>query len=317
MLDDGPARERAAAQHGLVSTSDLVELGYGDDQRRRLIDGRRWERVAPRVLRLVGAPDTTAQRAMRACLGAGAGGALAGRSSGAWWGIAGNVLEPFEVERFRGHAGRSTRGPGRHEPCLLPAHHVRVLDGVPVVVPARALFEIAGSRRRGAEIPAWVERMSRMTDAAWADRLVSGRTLHTMLVELAQRGRPGIRVMRQVLADRPVDYVPPASGLEARVQQILERAGERPLRRQIDSGDDAGWIGRVDFRDDRLPFILEVQSERFHTSLTATQDDLRRIARLRRAGYEVRELTDIDVWHRPQKVVETVATARRRLERAA
>jgi very-short-patch-repair endonuclease len=317
MLDDTSARLRAARQHGLLSVRDLADLGFDVKARGHLVDGRRWERIAPRVVRLVGARETTAQRAMRAVLEAGTGGALAGRSAAAWWGISGNSLEPFEVVRDRGHAGRAARGSGRHEPCLLPADHVRILDDIPLVVPARALFEIAGTRRRGAEIAHWVDRMARMTYVAWSDRLVSGRSLHSMLEDLAQRGRSGIRVMRQVLADRPIDYVPPASGLESRLAQILQRAGERPLRRQIDTGDGRSWIGRVDFRDDELPLIVEVQSERFHTSLTASEDDAVRLARLRLAGFSVLEVTDVDVWQRPDRVVNLVAEARRHLCRAA
>jgi very-short-patch-repair endonuclease len=317
VIDESAARALAAGQHGLLSICDLARLGFGPEERRRLIDGRRWARVAPRVVRLVGTPETTHQKAMLAVLRAGAGGALSARSAGAWWGMAGNVLEPFEVERYRGHAGRSTRGQGRHEPCLLPEHHVRVLEGIPVVVPARALFEIAGTRRRGAELPWWVDRMARMTDVAWSNRLVSGHTLHAMLEELAQRGRPGIRVMRQVLQDRPVSYDPPASGLESRFAQILEHGGERPLRRQVNVGDENGWIGRVDFHDDVVPLVVEVQSERFHSGLTATSDDATRIGRMRRAGFTVIELSDVDVWQRPDRVVERVATERRRLTRVA
>src|SRR5690606_31173968 len=128
-------------------------------------------------------------------------------------------------------------------------------------------------------------------DSAWAMRLVSGVTLHAMLGELAQRGRSGIATMRLVLRERDVDYVPPASGLESRVVQILQRAGLDPLRRQVDVGADQ-WIGRVDFRDPVLPFVLEVQSERFHRSRLDRQLDGRRIDRLERAGFVVREITD-------------------------
>ena len=123
--------------------------------------------------------------------------------------------------------------------------------------------------------------------------------------------------MRLVLADRPISYVPPASGLESRLAQILARAGQPPLRRQIDTGDEGHWIGRVDFRDERRPFILEVQSERFHTSLSASTDDLVRFDRLARAGFVVAQVTDTDVWLRPEHVVQTVITARVRCDRAA
>jgi very-short-patch-repair endonuclease len=137
-------------------------------------------------------------------------------------------------------------------------------------------------------------------------------TMHGMLEELAQRGRPGIRVMRQVLANRGLDYVPPASGLESRFVQVLRNANIKPMRRQIDTGDEAGWIGRVDFRDDELPLVVEVQSERFHSSLIDRQLDAARIERLERAGFVVVELTDTQVWHRSHEVVEAVTAGRRR-----
>jgi hypothetical protein len=115
--------------------------------------------------------------------------------------------------------------------------------------------------------------------------------------------------MRAVLADRGPGYIPPASGLESRVVQILQRAGLPPLRRQVDSGGDR-WIGRVDFRDPALPFILEIQSERFHASLIDRQLDSERIGRLRAAGFVVREVTDIDVWTRPDRLLTAVREGR-------
>jgi hypothetical protein len=223
--------------------------------------------------------------------------------------VPGNLLEPVEVVRWRHRSERRPVGGARHEPLLLPDHHVVCLDGVRTVVPARALFDVAGSRRGGAKLDWWYDKVARMVDTAWAMRLVSGPTLHAMFGELAQRGRPGIAVMRAVLADRGLDYVPPASGLESRVQQVLERAGLPALRRQVDVGADR-WIGRVDFRDPVLPFILEVQSERFHSSLIDRQLDARRIEALVAAGYVVHEVTDVDVWHRPQRLLAAVVEGR-------
>src|SRR3546814_16333358 len=81
----------------------------------------------------------------------------------------------------------------------------------------------------------------------------------------------GIRTMRQVLATRGLDYVPPASNLEARFEQILLQAGEAPMRRQVDIGDGDRWIGRVDFRDADLPLLVEIPSERFTAGLIDKQ----------------------------------------------
>ena len=180
-----------------------------------------------------------------------------------------------------------------------------MLGAVPVVVPARALFDVAG--QRGIH----PKRVERAVDNAWARRLVSGRSLRLMLDDLAQRGRPGIRVMREILRDRDPDYVPPASGLENRVVEILRQAGDRPLCRQVDAGDDQTWIGRVDFADDEVPFVLEVQSERFHASLVDQRADRERLRRLAAAGFVVATVSEVDVWWRTARVVEAVRRGRR------
>jgi hypothetical protein len=312
MIDDRPLRRLAATQRGLVSVTQAAALGFDRTRRRRLIDGRRWERVTPRVVRLVGAEPSLAQRCLTAILDAGGGAALSGASAAAWWNIPGNQLDPIHVARWRDRSATPLRSDRRHAPCLLPDHHVVVLDGVPVQVPARALFDIAGTRRRGVELPWWVARMERMVDNAWSARLVSGTTMHAMLEDLAQRGRPGIRVMRAVLAKRGVDYVPPASNLEARCIQILDEGGVPPMRRQVNTGDERGWIGRVDLRDAELPLIVEVQSERFHSSLVDQQLDAERVDRLEAAGFVVVQVTDVEVWHHPRDVLHAVLDGRRR-----
>jgi very-short-patch-repair endonuclease len=82
------------------------------------------------------------------------------------------------------------------------------------------------------------------------------------------------------------------------------------MRRQAESGGDV-WVGRVDFRDAWLPLIAEIQSERYHTALTDTQADEVRSAALRDAGFEVIEITEHQVWHRPDEVVRLIEDARR------
>jgi very-short-patch-repair endonuclease len=311
-------RPLAARQLGLVTVEQAMAVGATSDVLRRMVDGRRWERATPRILRLLGTPTSLEQRALASVLDAGHGGALSHSSSLAHWGVAGNRLRPFHVTRTRDRANRPGRLATVHEPLVLPEHHVVELDGIRVTVPARALIEVAGMRRRGAELPWWVDRIARMVDTAWAQRLVSGASLRAMVDELSERGRPGLRVMRQVLAERGEGYVPPASGLEARVAQILARAGLGSMRRQVDLGDQHRWIGRVDFVDEPPSrVVLEVQSERFHSSLIDRQLDGERRKRLARAGYEVVEVTDVDVWHRPHVVVEAVTEARRRDRRRA
>ena len=77
--------------------------------------------------------------------------------------------------------------------------------------------------------------------------------------------------------------MPPASGLEGRTKEILAEAGLGGSRRQVDVGDDR-WVGRVDFLSERAPLIVEVQSERYHRSLSDEWHDAARRAALEAAG---------------------------------
>ena len=66
------------------------------------------------------------------------------------------------------------------------------------------------------------------------------------------------------------------------------------------------WTGRVDFRHDTVPFVLEVQSEAFHSALTDVEHDERRHQRLVADGFTYREVWDTAVWAQPNVVVDTV-----------
>jgi hypothetical protein len=98
--------------------------------------------------------------------------------------------------------------------------------------------------------------------------------------------------------------VPPASGLESRVVQLLRSVGIE-LRPQIDSGGEH-WTGRVQLRHPVLPLIVEVQSERHHAALVDRDADDRRLTALRRQGFVVVTLWDVDVWARPRAVISDV-----------
>jgi very-short-patch-repair endonuclease len=176
-----------------------------------------------------------------------------------------------------------------------------MLDGVPVASPALVVFQLAGQVQ-----PLRVERAC---DNALAMGLVSGQTLHALLDELAEHGRNGITVMREILAERPHDYVPPASGLERRFARILEEAGEEPMRRQVDVGGE-GWVGRVDFADPSLPLLVEINSERYHSALLDRLADQARYEALRAVGFTVLAFWDTEICHEPQRVVLEIRRAR-------
>jgi len=239
---------------------------------------------------------------MAAVLDAGIGAAASRRTAAALWGLPGfdldrpEVTRPYGVEQFRPTLGRL------HRTRLLPPHHVTTVEGIPVTTVPRTLFDLAGVLHPG--------KTERTLDNALAMSPTLLPALHRMLPELAERGRTGITLMRERLADRPAGYIAPASGLEARFVHLLEEAGI-PTRRQVDLGGD-GWIGRVDLQIPGTNLVVEVDSARFHTSRLDRERDARRDAELRAAGYEVVRVTEEEVWYAPSVAVRRVLTAYRR-----
>lgn len=295
-------RNLAQEQHGVVARRQCRALGYDADRLESAIRRGDWAALSPRVLRRVGAPTTPRMHVMAVALDAGTDAVASHRTAAALWGLPGFTLARPEASVLRRKDGEGARLGRVHRPRSLPAHHCTVVDGIPVTTPARTVFDLAGVLP-----PA---RTERALDNAVAQRPPLLRILHRMLPELAERGRSGITVMRELLTARPVGYIAPASGLEARVIRLLEEAGMR-IRRQVDLGGD-DWIGRVDLLVEGTDVVVEVDSARFHSSLLDRRQDIRRDLELRGAGYRVVRVTEEEVWTAPASVVRKVRLAVRR-----
>lgn len=293
----------AGTQHAVVATWQLRAVGLTKTEVHRLRRSPGWEARSGRVLARRGAPVTEEQRLMAAVLDASPGAAVAGPTAAAMWGVPGFDADTIHVVRHKGMSRRPSELCQVHEVVdLLPAH-LKVLRGITVVSPARLVCELTATHPHRAE---------RALDHLWASRLLDGRTFRRTVGELAGRGRQGSPIMRELDAARGPAYVPPASNLERRFQEIVPGT----WRRQVELGDEE-WCGRVDFLHPVLPLVAEIQSQRFHSSLVDRAADGRRRARLEGAGLEVVEVWDVDVFHRPQRVREVIASAERRLRAAA
>jgi len=297
----------ATRQHSLVAAWQLYGLGASRTEVDRIRQGRRWSPLTPRVLALRGSPATVERDVMAAVLDASPGAVVSHASAAALWGAPGCRPLPIHVTRHRGIARRASTLCRVHEVVdLLPAH-VRLLRGIPITSPARTVFDLAYGFH-----PARVERL---LDWFWAERLVDGRTVECTIAELAERGRSGSTLMRELVSVRGPAYVPPSSTLERRFEQVLAERCLPPMRRQVDSGGEQ-WSGRVDYRDQHLPLVVEVQSERHHAALVDRADDAARRARLEGDGFEVVEVWDTEVWHDADVVADRVRAARHRLTAA-
>src|SRR5258705_508559 len=76
------------------------------------------------------------------------------------------------------------------------------------------------------------KRAERALDTGLSMGLVTIPSMEVCLRELRRQGRNGTIVLDDLLRVRPIDYVAPATGLEARFQEIVGPG----WRRQVDSG---------------------------------------------------------------------------------
>ena len=291
----------AARQHGAVSIPQLTVLGAGRNVVSHMIASGQWERISPMVLRRTGSPPTREQELMIAVLDTGAGAALSHFAGALMWGA--NVRSGFpDVTRQRGTTTIPSRFARVHEPRLFPEHHRTVLDGIPVCVASRIPFDIAATAPSQA---------AKVLDRLWALNVLSYTTTADMLDELAERGRKGIRLMRELLAERGPDYRPNDTNLEDRFQELARQAGLHHLVRQRNlCGRE--WLGRVDFVWLEAKLVIEVQSAKYHDALTDRAADAARRDSLTAEGWRVQEFWDSDIWFDPAGTVRRLRLLRSR-----
>ncbi len=296
--------ELSESQHALVARRQVRDLGYSNSAVTRMWTmSPYWAPITREVVRRVGAPITTGQRLLAAVLDAGGDAVPESVCAMRWWGHRGCSLEPIRLATTSSSRRTTdlavTRRVRRLERCWTTQ-----LDGVPIVRPELLSLQLFDECS--------YERAERLTEWLWSERLLSGPSIHRFLERSGARGRNGTAGLREYLRTRPEDYVPAASGLEARAMQLFEKAFI-PMRRQVDVGAE-NWTGRVDFLHAEYPVVVEIQSDRYHRALVDEVSDARRMKQLRADGFEVVELTDDDVWARPWTVAQaTDAGIRRRL----
>lgn len=293
-------RALAERQHGVVSVSQARQMTESRAALRSRVTSKGWVRETPMVLRLAGSPRTYAQRCMAAVLDSGEGALLSHHAAGLLWQLPGFSPGLIHVSRLRGRNRRKTVLAAVHEPRLLPVHHGTLIEAIPVTCVARTVFDLAGHLHP--------QRAERVLDNALARKLVDLRILRLVAIELLEHGRAGSALMRRLLEERGVDYIPPASGLEALFFSLLVMASLELPERQVDLGG-AAWEGRVDYYYRRLRLIIEIDSELHHTSKLDAEADARRDAALRAAGFRVLRITEEQLKRRPWEVVALVRAA--------
>jgi hypothetical protein len=306
MSVDDYIRQTAANQYGLVGRRQLRADGTTRTQIAHRISKGTLAPLTPEVLELVGTPPSEGKVAMAALLDGPPGAVLSHTSAAAWWDLPGfHFHDGIHVTVPHQGAPRRGRLAMIHYHKDLPEDQLMTLRGIRVTSPALTIFHLAAVL--GAQ------RTARACDNAWSMRLLDGLDLHHLLKILAASGRNGIATMRQILEERPPDYVPPESGLEARYRQLVVEDGMPEPVRQVNIFGPR-WIGRADCRFPDVNLIVELLSVRFHASLSDAAADRNRFQAFREAGEHVVAFWDFEVWNNPGLVLRKTRFAREALK---
>jgi Transcriptional regulator, AbiEi antitoxin/Protein of unknown function (DUF559) len=297
------AAAHAAAQHGHITSEQCRSCGLSSSAVRRLVTRRAWERVAPGVYRIVGAPPTWHGRALAAVLAAGPESLASHRTAAHLWGLEG-FGPPGRIEVTVRRHSRPRRRPGVtvHETLAYDLAAPGVRGGVPTVGPARLLLDLAGIGCDELVLLRALDEVRRLGLASWP-------TLWEAFLLHARRGRPGIVACRAALLRRWGRRVPDTefarlfgrllddAGLPEPVYEYAVDAGG--ARYRIDAAYPAAWVA------------IELDG-RGHATEAAFEADPVRENRLKLSGWTVLRYT----WNRfitaPAEVVAEVREALRR-----
>jgi hypothetical protein len=258
---EGAIQRLADEQYGVVSRSQLLELGLG----RRTIDDRiglgRLHPIYRGVYSTVGLRLLTRNgRWMAAILVCGPGAVLSHRAAAALWGMRGGTAIEITVPR----ALHRRRGIRLHR-ADLPDDEVTTQHGIPTTTVPRTLLDLSAVVQRDE----WRSALRQAEQLRLTDRLWLGD-----LVERYPR-KPGIPIVRAVVEEAQHGMAIVRSDLEERFQAFLLDAGfPLPKTNVLIEGDevDCAWPGQ------RL--IVELDSRTFHDVPDAFEADRARDRRL-------------------------------------
>ena len=291
---DRTAAEMAERQHGVVSLSQLRDLGLsGAAVRKRVARGRL--HTIHRGIYAVGhgllSPD--GQR-MAAVLGCGSGAVLSHRSAAALWGLRSDDASCIDVTAPN-RRGRIPAGIKAHRDGSLQARDRTSLRGIPCTSASRTLLDLAAV--------ASVSELRHAISEAEFLRIFDATAVRAMIKR--GRGRRGVARLRMLVDELDPQTKRTRSELERRFLAMCSKAAIPPpaVNRELELGSihltpDFTW------RDARL--IVETDGRMAHDTASAFERDRRRDQILSAAGWRVIRCTWRQVLDEPLRLTQTL-----------
>lgn len=287
----GAMRALAEAQHGVVSTRQILELGISEDMVWDRQEGRFLIPLYQGVFALGHRRLSREGWWMGAVLACGPGAVLSHFSAGHLWNLCGSN-GPVEVLRRSG--GATHDGVRLHQTRRLEPYEVTVERGIPVVSVERALLDMAGRSDS--------RRLERMVVHAYKSGRLSWPALDRILTR--RRGRKGAGRLRRIAAEVGPEVLEVRSVTEIDFLALWRRTGmPLPSVNVLVEGH------LVDFLWPRERVIVETDSWGFHGDPGSFERDHETDVDLIAAGYDVHHATCKMLEHDPDPFITNVRRA--------
>jgi hypothetical protein len=284
--DTEPHRHRRVAtlaqdQHSCFTYHQAIGSGFTRSAILRMLRMGVWERVTDGIYRPAGAPLSWEAEVMAAVLGVP--GSVAAFQTAARL----RTLPTFAATRPELAVMRHTNHEERlaivHELKDLAAADVAMVGPIPVTTVARTIVDLAAIHRR--------PRLERVLDDALVRRLTTVDEVSRVLERVARRGKPGVRLLRALLAARAEGLVLPTSELERTFYKLLDDSTLPVATRQWHAPWWDSPAGHVDAAWPDYGVIAEVDGRRWHSRDQDDERDKFRDGVAARHGFHVRRFS--------------------------
>jgi very-short-patch-repair endonuclease len=293
--DLSPVAALATSQHGVVHRDQVLALGYPKHQLARWVRAGRLIRLGADTFVFTGAPSTWEQSLAAGLLELGDGALVAGRSAAALLAFDGFPPGPVEFLVPRPRRGLAPDRQVHTSKAIGPADRTTRM-GFACTSASRTIIDLAAE--------ATAVELGRAIDSALRDRLASEAFLRRRLAALRGSGRPGVRLLDDVLLDSGGH-----SHLERRFLAVVRESGLRRPVCQVVHRRGSRVVARTDFCWEAERLVAEVAGHLRHASPSERQRDAERHTELQLLGYLVLTFTYDDVFGRPSWVTARLREA--------
>lgn len=292
---DATVAALASAQHGVVSRTQLIELGFEPGAIGRRLRAGRLHQLHRGVYAVGHRVVSREGRWMAAVLLCRPGAVLSHRSAATLWGIRDHSSRAVEVTS---RSKSRSRGSVQRHFAVLPADEVKIQDGIPATTVPRTLLDLAAVLRVDA-----VEQGLRQSERL---RLYDALSLEDLLERYPRR--QGSKAIRECLRRRrELPGGVTREELEARFHSLLQRSGlPRPrLNAWLAIGPHRYQVDCL-WPEQRL--IVELDGYATHGTRTAFEADRERDRRLVSVGYRSMRVTWRQLHDVPHEIVGDLRT---------